>query len=168
MGTVKSDLITNAETTPITKTASARAKGRRHVIKGTLAVLTTDIDDDDIIHLCRIPTGAFVDEITIFNDDLDSGGSGLQMDIGLYDLSYTVKDRNAYCSANTQLTAADVNGTNLAFEARDIIKIDQAVWEDAADSVDPNTEYVISITIEQVASTAAAGNISFRVGYTID
>lgn len=143
--------------------------GRGRHIVGTIALGTGDIDDNDIIMLAAVPSNARILGITLYNDDLDSDGSPtLAYDVGLYTTAGAVVDRDAYALAATDFQAANTAGVNVAFEARNINKIGQKVWQDASATSDPGDLYLIAVTIETAAATAAAGDLSFDIEYTID
>ena len=140
---------------------------------GAVALLTTDIDADDVIVLCFLPHTAVVQKIEIANDDLDSNGSPtLTFDVGLYDDvdGATARDDDVYATVSTQFQAA-AGFTDLAFEARDIAVNGQAVWADAgfadlaaAKASNLSGQY-LAIHIDTVAATAVAGDVAFRVTY---
>ena len=66
------------------------------------------------------------------------------------------------------MTGADTGHVNYAFDARGIEKAGQKVFEDAGDTVDPDSEYFIGISIETTAATAVAGDLSFMITYAVD
>lgn len=118
--------------------------------------------------LAPIPTNAAVVSIVLYNDDLDSGTTNT-CDVGLFtsDGDVTAKDDDCYASAITDLRAAVTGaGTEVAFEARDINKMGQKVFEDAGDSTDPNTHYFVGLTFDAAGDTA--GDLSFKITYIVD
>jgi hypothetical protein len=117
--------------------------------------------------LAPIPTNAAVVSIKIYNDDLDSG-STVTMHVGLYtaDGNVTAKDIDAYASATTDLRAAVLTGTEVAFEARNVNLMGQRVWEDAGDSTDPGGYYFIGLETDAAGDTA--GDLSYLITYVID
>jgi len=134
---------------------------------GTIALAAGDLSAGDTIMLAPIPTAAAVTSIKIYNDDLDSG-STVTMHVGLYtaDGNTTAKDVDAYASATTDLRAAVIVGTEVAFEARNINTMGQRVWEDAGDSTDPGGHYFIGIETDAAGDTA--GDLSFVITYVVD
>lgn len=166
MGTVYSDVLTDLRSSPIVLGKRAR-KGNQNVIKGTIELATGDIDAGDIIHLCRVPMGASIQAIRIFNDDLDSHGTPtLAANIGLYYVSDgTALDADCYATAITTLQAANVLGVDHAFEVRDIASINNEVWQDGGLSTQVDGLAYISLTISNAAATAVAGTLSFIVEY---
>jgi len=134
---------------------------------GTIALAAGDLSAGDTIMLAPIPTAAAVTSIKIYNDDLDSG-STVTMHVGRYtaDGNTTAKDVDAYASATTDLRAAVIVGTEVAFEARNINTMGQRVWEDAGDSTDPGGHYFIGIETDAAGDTA--GDLSFVITYVVD
>ena len=159
--------ITNLRLTPITLPDVSVLGGRVRGACGTIALGTGDFDDDDIIHLERIPTNAVIVSIKLWSDDLD-GSTGLVFDVGVYDNADTpaVKDRDAFA---TLLTAFQSVTTGLEVLAEVTPEnIAKRLWQYAGDTTDPGGYYHISITIETVASSAQAGDVSWVIQYMID
>ena len=171
MGTTKGVEITRLDTTPRTLLEKGSV-GTVKVFMDTIAAETTDIDDDDIILFAEVPSNAKILSIKLFNDALD-GGSNLATDVGVYNgpiktSSYAanaVIDRDCYATASAVLQAAVLTGTEVAYEVRNVNAISNFVWEDAGLSSDPGVPLRIALTIETVASSAAAGDITLQVTY---
>jgi hypothetical protein len=171
MGTTKGVEITRLDTTPRTLLEKGSV-GTVKVFMDTIAAGTGDIDDNDIILLAEVPSNAKILSIKLFNDALD-GGSNLATDVGVYNgpiktSSYAanaVIDRDCYATASAVLQAAVLTGTEVAFEVRNVNAISNFVWEDAGLSSDPGVPLRIALTIETVASSAAAGDITVQVTY---
>ena len=171
MATAKGVEITRLDTTPRTLLEKGSV-GTVKVFMDTIVAATTDIDDDDIILLGEVPSNAKILSIKVFNDALD-GGSNLATDVGVYNgptktSSYAanaVIDRDCYATASAVLQAAVLTGTEVAFEVRNVNAISNFVWEDAGLSSDPGVPLRIALTIETVASSAAAGDITVQVTY---
>lgn len=172
MSTKQSSIISNPTSTPVVLNAGAVDGGKvRHAI-GTIELATTDIDLNDTIEICDLPTNAVVKRIWIANDDLDSAGPTITFDLGLYSITAagalsTVKDVDAYANASTQLGSA-AGLTDLSNHTRNIDKIGQRVWQDAGDASDPGGSYRLVATIDAAATTPAAGTLSFQVEYTVE
>jgi len=167
--TKKSAIVTNADASPIVKNNARLDGGRVRQKSGTIALLSTDLDAADIIVLARVPGNATINSILLFNDDLDGDVSPLlTIDVGLYKVDGTVVDINFYASAITSFNAAVVGGTQVAFEARNINTLGQAVWQDAASTTDTGIEYDVALTVLAAARGIVAGDISFIVEYTVD
>lgn len=168
--TVKqSDLLANAATTTNAGTPNAPSNehGRIRSANGNVALLTTDLDINDVVVLCALPTSAVVLSIKIANDDLDTG-AGLVANVGLYSdaTGLVVKDIDNY--ATLIVMQAAVPFTEYAFEARGIELNGQKVWQDAGDTVDPNSTYYLAVTFSTGAAVAAAGDLAFQVEYAVD
>ena len=169
MGTKNSDLVSNFEADPQVFNPAYQQHGRVRIAQGTIALATTDIDDNDVIMLASLPVGASITSIKLASDDLDSGGSpSLTFNIGLYQTDGTVKDEDCYATAIT-LGQAATAFTEYAFEVRNINVTGQRVWEDAGDSSQPSdAQYYLAVTVQAAAATAAAGDLSFIVQYVVD
>ena len=170
MTTKNSTLVSNWIASPQVFSPSYQLHGVTRTMQGTIALATTDIDNNDIIHLAPVNVGASITSIKLASDDLDSGGSpSLTFNVGLYTTASTpvVKDEDCYSTAIT-LGQAATAFTEYAFEVRDINVCGQRVWEDAGESTDPGGQYYLSLTVQAAAATAAAGDISFIVQYVVD
>ena len=75
-------------------------------------------------------------------------------------------DDDAYASAITDLRGAVTTGTEVAFEARNINKCGQKVWQDAGQSSDPGGYYYVGLLFDAAGDTA--GDLSFVIEYTVD
>lgn len=146
----------------------------RYVIKDTIAIGTANLTLNDAIYLTEVPFNAKIDSIVIFNDDLDSNGTPLlTANIGLYSLNdagtFTVLSATAYASAITTLQSANTLGVNVAFEQRDIINIGKTVFEDAGLTAEPtdSRRAILTLVVSAAAATAAAGDLTFVVTYTM-
>ena len=169
MTTKNSTLVSNFEASPKVYNPAYQHHGRVRVAQGTIALATTDIDNNDIIMLVPLPVGVSITSIKLASDDLDSGGSpSLTFNVGLYQTDGTVKDEDCYATAIT-LGQAATAFTEYAFEVRDINVCGQRIWEDAGDSSQPSdAQYYLAVTVQAAAATAAAGDISFIVEYVVD
>ena len=182
MGTVyAADLTVDRTSGSLTEAASYTGKVR--VAMDTIALATGDIDDNDIIHMVKVPSNVKLVSIKLSNDDLDSGGSpALVTDIGLYvgetkftdtDASATayaagaVIDRDCYGTVMTTLQAAALD-TEVLHETRDKNLISNFVWQDGGLTSDPGVPLYISLTIETFAATAAAGDVTMVVQYVVN
>ena len=167
MANVNQTLASNHVASPRVHSPTYQLAGRMRVACGTIALAAGDLSAGDTIMLAPIPTNAAVVSIKIYNDDLDSG-STVTMHVGLYtaDGNTTAKDVDADASATTDLRAAVLTGTEVAFEARNINLMGQKVFEDAGDSSDPNTHYFVGLTFDAAGDTA--GDLSFQITYIVD
>jgi hypothetical protein len=114
--------------------------------------------------LAPIPSNASITSIKLFNDDLDSGTTNTA-DVGLYNTDLSVVDADAYASAITDLRGAVTVGTEVAFEARNINKMGQKVWQDAGLTSDPALTYFVGIGFP--AAGDQAGDLSFVIEYVV-
>ena len=169
MTTKNSTLVSNFIASPQVFSPSYQLAGVARIAQGTIALATTDIDNNDIIHLAPVPVGASITSIKLASDDLDSGSASLTFNVGLYTTASTpvVKDEDCYSTAIT-LGQAATAFTEYAFEVRDVNVCGQRIWEDAGDSSDPGGQYYLSVTVQAAAATAAAGDFSFIVQYVVD
>ena len=184
MGTAYSIELTSLEATPQVMVSPASATGKVRVWSDTIAAGTGDIDDNDILMMAEIPSNAKIKSIKLYNDDLDSGGSpALVTDVGIYngnvkfndtDGSATayaaegVIDRNCYGTVMTVLQGAVTAGTEVRYETLGIETVGNFMWEDAGLTSDPGRMLRIALTIETVAATAAAGDITMVVEYIVN
>lgn len=140
----KSTVITNLDATPPVKPAVEDMRGRLKVIPFTAEFA----DNDDIgstLRIGRVHTDHRVLSIMIFCDTLTGGAA----DIGLYRTAAdggAVVDVDAYASAQTIATANRV-GIECAFEARDINKMLNYVWQDGGYTTNPNYDLDIALTL---------------------
>ena len=182
MATAKGIEITKLDATPRGLMEAGSGTGKLRVFMDTIAAGTGDIDDDDVIMLAEVPSNSKIISIKLYNDDLD-GGSGLVTDIGLYnggtkfndtDGSATayaaeqVIDRDCYGTLSTDLRAAVTAGTEFRFETMNINTIANFVWEDGGLTSDPGVPLRVALTIETVAGSAAAGDITMVVQYVVN
>jgi len=167
MANVNQTLAANHVASPRVHSPTAQLGGRMRVACGTIALVAGDLSAGDTIMLTPIPTNAAVVSIKIYNDDLDSG-TDVTMHVGLYtaDGNSTVVDVDAYASATTDLRGAVLTGTELAFEARNISKMGQRVWEDAGATSDPGGHYFIGLETDAAGDTS--GDLSFLITYIVD
>ena len=167
MANVNQTLASNFVASPQVHSPSFQLHGRMRVACGTIALAAGDLSAGDTIMLAPIPTNAAIVSIKIYNDDLDSGTT-VTMHVGLYTAASTpvAKDVDAYASATTDLRAAVLTGTEVAFEARNVNKMGQRVWEDAGDSSDPGGHYFVGLETDAAGDTA--GDLSFLINYVVD
>lgn len=182
MGTAYSAELTNFEATPQVMVSPGSATGKVRVWSDTIAAGTGDIDDDDIIMMAEIPSNAKIKSIKLYNDDLDSNGSPtLKTDVGIYNgnvkftssagTSYDAEgviDRDCYGTVMTTLQAANTSGVEVRYETLGIETVGNFMWEDAGLPEDPGKMLRIALTIETVAATAAAGDITMVVEYIVN
>jgi hypothetical protein len=164
MANVNTDLVTNFVAVPQVLNSAQQLHGVKRVAAGTIALAAGDLSANDTVMLAPIPSNASITSIKLFNDDLDSGTTNTA-DVGLYKQDLSVVDADAYASAITDLRSAVKTGTEVAFEARDINKLGQKVWQDAGLSADSGLTYFVGISFPAAGDTA--GDLSFVIEYTV-
>ena len=164
MSNANSDLVTNFVAVPQVLNPAQQLQGVKRIAQGTIALVAGDLGANDTVMLAPIPSNASITSIKLFNDDLDSGSTNTA-DVGLYTTALAVVDADAYASAITDLRAAVKTGTEVAFEARDINKMGQKVWQDAGLSSDPALTYFVGIGFPAAGDTA--GDLSFIIEYVV-
>jgi hypothetical protein len=164
MSNANSDLVTNFVAVPQVLNPAQQLQGVKRIAQGTIALAVGDLGANDTVMLAPIPTNASITSIKLFNDDLDSGSTNTA-DVGLYTTAVAVVDADAYASAITDLRGAVKTGTEVAFEARDINKMGQKVWQDAGLSSDPALTYFVGIGFPAAGDTA--GDLSFIIEYVV-
>ena len=172
MAVKQSSLLANRATLIAAGTPNniANDGARMRTKSGNIALATGDLDANDVIMLCGVPTGAVVLSIEIANDDLEGATPVSTFDLGIYsgaaDTAET-KDENVYATLVIQLQAASAF-VDLAHEARGIELTGQKVFEDAGDATDPDSEYFIGIAIVTTPTNKVAGDLAFKVTYAVD
>jgi hypothetical protein len=164
MANVNTDLVTNFVAVPQVLNSASQLHGVKRVATGTIALAAGDLSVDDTVMLAPIPSNASITSIKLFNDDLDSGTTNTA-DVGLYNTDLSVVDADAYASAITDLRGAVTVGTEVAFEARNINKMGQKVWQDAGLTSDPALTYFVGIGFP--AAGDQAGDLSFVIEYVV-
>lgn len=164
MANVNTDLVTNFVAVPQVLNSASQLHGVKRVATGTIALDAGDLSANDTVMLAPIPSNASITSIKLFNDDLDSGTT-LTTDVGIYTTALAVVDADAYASAITDLRGAVKTGTEVAFEARDINKMGQKVWQDAGLTSDPALTYFVGISFPAAGDTA--GDLSFVIEYVV-
>ena len=164
MANVNTDLVTNFVAVPQVLSSAQQLHGVKRVAAGTIALAVADLGANDTVMLAPIPSNASITSIKIFNDDLDSGTTNTA-DVGIYKQDLSVVDADAYASAITTLRSANTTGVEVAFEARDINKCGQKVWQDAGLSADSGLTYFVGLSFPAAGDTA--GDVSFVIEYTV-
>ena len=164
MANVNTDLVTNFVAIPQVLNSAQQLHGVKRVAAGTIALAVADLGANDTVMLAPIPSNASITSIKIFNDDLDSSTTNTA-DVGIYKQDLSVVDADAYASAITTLRSANTTGVEVAFEARDINKCGQKVWQDAGLSSDSGLTYFVGLSFPGAGDTA--GDVSFVIEYTV-
>ena len=175
MATKQTSLLSNrgTQTNAGTPNNVVNDGGRVHTKNGTVALATGDLDTGDIVMLCGVPTGAVILDINLAADDLDVNATEtIAADIGVWKdaLGVVAGDVDVYTdgSALFETGAVAFGDANFAFVTRVIEKAGQKVFQDAGDTVDPDSEYFIGILWVVGAATAQAGDLSFIITYAVD
>ena len=164
MANVNTDLVTNFVAVPQVLNSASQLHGVKRVATGTIALAAGDLSAEDTVMLAPIPSNASITSIKLFNDDLDSGTTNTA-DVGLYNTDLSVVDADAYASAITDLRGAVTVGTEVAFEARNINKMGQKVFQDAGLTSDPALTFFVGIGFP--AAGDQAGDLSFIIEYVV-
>lgn len=129
---------------------------------------TVEVTNGDSIastfRMARIPSSAKIASIRIFCDAITSAAA----DFGLYRTAAdggAVVDVDAYASAQS-IASAITLGTEIMFEARNIDKCRNYVWQDAGATADPRVLYDVVATL--TAAATATGTLSVEVWYIVD
>ena len=160
---VLSPLITNRDATPRTINPVVNDGARMRTKVATVEVTNGD-SIGSTFRFFSIPSNARVQSLKVFCDAITSGAT----DIGLYQTTQyggAVVDANAYASAQT-IATANVLGIETAFEARNIDKVANRVWQDAGLTADPTREYDIVGTL--TAAATATGTLTLMMQYALD
>ena len=164
MANVNTDLVANFVAVPQVLNPANQLHGVKRIAQGSIALVAGDLSANDTVMLAPIPSNASITSIKLFNDDLDSGTT-LTTDVGIYTTAVAVVDADAYASAITDLRGAVKTGTEVAFEARDINKMGQKVWQDAGLTSDPALTYFVGISFPAAGDTG--GDLSFVIEYVV-
>jgi len=114
--------------------------------------------------MARLRSNWRISMVRLFCDAITSAAA----DIGLYQTAANggaVVDVDAYASAQSLATASLV-GIETMFEARNIDKVANRVWQDAGLSADSQRDYDLVLTL--TAAATATGTVSIIVEYVID
>ena len=168
MANINGTLAANFVAVPSVSSPVHQLGGSMRVASGIVECVAGDFSAGDTIMLAPVPSNASVISITLAHDDIDTGTT-ITTDVGLYtsDGNVTAVDDDCYASAITALRGAvAMPGTEVAFEARNLDKHGQKVFQDAGLSADPNLQYFIGLKHD--AAGDAAGTIAFTITYIVD
>lgn len=170
--TIKSNIITALDAGYASLLASTRSYGKLFSQTAIIEVTAeTQLEATDKLQMLRIPSSASIVSLKLFNTDLDTGGTAMAVDVGLYnsDERFTigattyaanqVLDADAYASAVINLTAPHLAGVEMMNEARALTAMGRTVWEDAGLASDPSKLLDIYLTMTVAPTTFAAGTI---------
>lgn len=159
--TTKSTRVSNADNVPRIMDMPNVNQGKLRRVVGTLEAVSGD-SIGSIYRMCRVHSSWSIQAITLYCDAITTCAG----DIGLYRVSSeaagAVVSVGAYATAQSLATAI-TTGTNVAYEAKDIVNSVKSVWQDAGLSADPNVWYDLSITL--TAAAGSAGSLVLDVSY---
>lgn len=158
----KATLITNADAVPPTLTNS-HINGVVRNIAGTVETLAAD-DAASVYRLCRVPSNSRLVSVQLASDAITGASAS---DVGIYK---TARDGGAVVDADFFTNDRDISSATTFTEvmllatATDIAKCEMRLWELLGLTVDPQIDYDICVTVNDVT---AAGTISMRVAYVL-
>lgn len=177
MTTKKSPMLTDIDNKTLVD--SGKYAGVVRSSHETVALLTTDIDADDVILMLEVPSNAKLLSVKIYNDDLDSNATEtITADVGFYAArGFTDSNGTVYADdgvidfdalATDIITLQDPNtlGVELRYEVQNITTVQSEVWQLAGLASNPNLPLRVAVTIGTVAATAVAGDLTLHVEYT--
>lgn len=160
----KSTAITNGDATPNVLSSSTFCQGLLRESAGTVETLAAD-DAGSVYRLARVSSSARISSILLASDAI-TGASAV--DVGLYQ---TAANGGAVVDADFFATDVDISTSAIAFTevlleatATDIAKCEMPLWQLIGLSADPNRDYDIAVTVNDVT---AAGTISMKVKYVV-
>lgn len=159
----KSRRVSLPEATPIKPQPAILSGADLRSIVGTVEIAAAD-DDTSVYRICRVHSSWCIQSIRAFCDAITGG---TDYDVGLYQTAENggaVVLVNAYADTITLATA--LNGLEVAYENRNIDKIENRVWQDAGLSADPNRFYDLCFTGATVGT--GAGTLSAQVVFTAE
>lgn len=157
----KSTRVSNADAVSQTLDSVIVNHGRARSVCATMEAANGD-SIGSTFRIARVFSSWRITSIKMFCDAITSGAG----DVGLYHpanrSSGAVVDADAYASA-ASIASASAVGIELAYEARNVDKVQNQVWQDAGLTSDPGQWYDLVMTL--TAATTAAGTLSFEVSY---
>lgn len=160
----KATLISNADSTPPVLSNGILGDALLREAVGTVETLAAD-DAGSVYRLCRVPSNARLSSILMATDAITGA---TQADIGVYK---TAKDGGAavdddFFATNVDISTAATVFTEYLYEATatDISKCEQPLWQLLGLSADPQIDYDICCTVNDVT---AAGTIAMKVKYAV-
>lgn len=177
--TVKTTKVSNSfDVAPRVVNASGKDGGLLKVSVDTIEAATTSTDEAaDVILMLPLDSHTRVHSLKLHNDDLDTGGTAGAVDVGLYNgpdafvtsagtayAAYAVINVDAFASAITNLTAANLPGVEVAHESGDgdIADAGEQLWAVAGLPEDPKRKFCVGLTVTTAMTTPAAGTITLK------
>lgn len=160
----KSTHITNADATPVVLTNAAVSGGLVRASAGTVETLAAD-DAASVYRLVRVPSNARILSILLATDAITGATTS---DVGVYQ---TAQNGGAVVDADFFATDVDISTAATVFTevlleatATDIAKCEKPLWDLLGLTSDPQREYDIAVTVNDVT---AAGTISMKVTWVV-
>ena len=156
----KTSRVTNSDASPRVLDTPNVNHGRLRRVVGTLEAVSGD-SIGSTYRMARVHSSWCVVDMYLYCDAITTCAG----DVGLYRIAAdggAVVDADAYASA-ASLATASTTGINVAYEARDIIKCQQQVWQDAGATADTGYWYDVVITL--TAAAGSAGSLVLDIGY---
>ena len=169
MATFKSEIISNLEATPPVLNDISKHGGRVRIAMDNFA-LSAGVDEDDILHMVKLPSYAVVCSIWMQWSDLASSGS-VDIDVGLYNATTgVVVDSDCF---GTDISGSTISNTQkyeiILDNQANMAKFGDQLWAFAGETADTGDDYYVSLTIDAAASPdSGAEKIGFRIMYVID
>jgi glycine cleavage system aminomethyltransferase T len=157
----KSTIVANLDQVPARQNSLGIAGARLREEVGTLEVAAAD-DDGSVFRFARVRSSDRVSSIEIFNDAI-TGGTAYE--VGLHRTAAdggAAVDHDLFATAVSMATAR-VAPLDVTFEALDIIRIEQPLWQMLGLSADPYIDYDVTMTATTIGT--APGTISVRLRY---
>jgi len=148
----------------------------------------TELEAGDVLRtVISVPSNAIIDDILIYNDDMDTDGTPtVTLDVGVFAMSdfvsvtsgtetthskNAVVDADLFVDGSTAGQAATTNWTSLLPDSSTLGPEDslKMVWELLGYDLDPQTDLGICVTSAAAATAlAAAADFSIKVHYVVD
>lgn len=169
--TVKSTQVAGFDLVPVSLVQGSKQGNKNRTYFGTAAIATTSLDDiGDVVLLARVPTKLRPTSMTLYNTDLDTGGTSGAISVGAYKSSDSSAISAACFSTTiTTLTAANTAGVNVLFGTTgQVANVGKTVWEMAGLSSDPGGTIDIGFSITTAMTTPAAGTAALIIHGSLD
>lgn len=164
----------------------SRTYGRKRVISKNFELVTGDLDTDDIIVFCPIPTGAVLHQFAIVNDVFDSVAD-LDINVGICDKdggdinpgagdsrllfgsALDTWQTDTFPAAALEVCRGTVITAQNLPEAFGAQMWERVNLQTAAQFLqDPAVLWFLCVQIDLVPATAVAGTVGFAAEYTLD
>jgi hypothetical protein len=130
-----------------------------------VAVATTDIEVNDIIHLCILPANCVPTGYVLDSSDLDNGGTAAVLDFGII-TSAANTDGTAISTAANDGGDEWIDGSTLAQAGG--IALDSAsaaLWRVLRDVQPVNYDRKVAVVVAVAPTTPQAGTIACQLSY---